>query len=233
MIELKNISFAYQDVNVLNDITLTLENNKIYGLIGKNGIGKTTLLKVISRYINTNKGDIILDGKSIKHTDFLDTNITYVFDECICFNELTFIEHLILMAKSSGLSKESCMKFIHNFIATLDLDKYENSYPNTLSKGTLQRLNIGMGLIRNAPYLLMDEPFNGLDPVQTMSCITLIKAYQQKLKSTIIISSHQLDNLSTLCDEYLIMTSLGILKVKKDHINEKDIIEMLSHDTVN
>lgn len=232
MIELKNISFAYQDVYILNDITLTLESNKIYGLIGKNGVGKTTLLKVLSRYINTNNGNIIIDSISINHTDFLDTNIAYVFDECICFNELTFVEHLILIAKSSGLSKESCMRFIHSFIMNLDLDKYKNNYPNTLSKGTLQRLNIGMGLIRHASYLLMDEPFNGLDPVQTTNCIALIKNYQKEVKNTIIISSHQLENLSTLCDDYLIMTSSGILKIQKDQINEKDIIEMLSHDTV-
>lgn len=232
MLEAKKISFSYDDTTVLNNVSLTFEDGKIYGLIGKNGIGKTTLLKILSRYINKNSGDIQINHHSIADIDYLDTDITLVFDECNFFNELTFIEHLNLIAKSSNRTEKEYKEFIQKFISSLDLEKYKNSYPGTLSKGTLQRLNIGMGLIRNTSYLLMDEPFNGLDPVQTIKSLNFIKEYNRGIKHTIIISSHQLDYLKYICDEYIIMTSKGIIKLRKSQINEDEIIRILSDDTV-
>ena len=106
MLETKKISFSYDDTTVLNNVSLTFEDGKIYGLIGKNGIGKTTLLKILSRYINKNSGDIQIDHQSIANTDYLNTDITLVFDECNFFSELTFIEHLNLIAKSSNRTKK-------------------------------------------------------------------------------------------------------------------------------
>lgn len=233
MLEAKNISFSYSDTLVLDHVNLTFEDGKIYGLIGKNGIGKTTLLKILSRYMNKNSGDIVINHHSITDTDYLDTDITLVFDECNFFNELTLIEHLNLIARSSNRTEKEYKEFVQKYISSLDLEAYKNSYPQTLSKGTLQRLNLGMGLIRNTSYLLMDEPFNGLDPVQTVKSLNFIKEYNREVQHTIIISSHQLDYLKNICDEYIIMTSKKIIKLKKSEINEDEIIRILSDDTVN
>lgn len=226
MISIDNIYMDYDNNEILSNISYKFDNNKIYGLIGKNGVGKTTLLKTICRLIRSNKGNIFLDDKCINKKDFLSLPITYIGDSSVYYSDLTLKEHLLLMCNIKSFSKKESINKIKSLLVTLKLEKYQDSFPDTLSKGTLQRMSIAIGIIRNEPNILMDEPFNGLDPVQVESVENLIMSEREKDK-TIIVSSHDIESLNKICDVYLILKNGKLLDYVPKDLTKKNITTMI------
>ncbi|GAA0735220.1 ABC transporter ATP-binding protein [Clostridium oceanicum] len=226
MISIDNIYMDYDNNEILSNISYKFDNNKIYGLIGKNGVGKTTLLKTICRLIRSNKGNLFLDDKCINSKDFLSLPITYIGDSSVYYSDLTLKEHLLLMCNIKNFSKRESINKIKSLLDTLKLEKYQYSFPDTLSKGTLQRMSIAIGIIRNEPNILMDEPFNGLDPVQVESVENLIMSEREKDK-TIIVSSHDIESLNKICDVYLILKNGKLLDYVPRDLTKKNITTMI------
>ncbi|MGB4915929.1 MAG: ATP-binding cassette domain-containing protein, partial [Leptotrichiaceae bacterium] len=142
------------------------------------------------------------------------------------YSDLTIREHLLLICNIKGFSKNEAIEKIDFLINLLKLEKYENMFPSALSKGTLQRLNIAIGLIRDESIVLMDEPFITLDPVQVESVENLILELKNKNK-TFIISSHDIDSLESICDKYLILRNGKLLEYNPNEINRKDISKII------
>lgn len=226
MIEISNIHMSYGKNQVLDGISYKFKPDNIYGLIGKNGAGKTTLLKIMCRLIRTNKGDIKINGDSINKVDYLNLPATYVSDLPVFYSDLTIREHLLLISKTKGFSKNMALDKINFLIELLKLEEYENMFSSVLSKGTLQRLNIALGLIRDESIVLMDEPFITLDPVQVESVENLILELKNKNRS-FIISSHDIDSLESICDKYLILRNGKLLEYDPSEINRKDISKII------
>ncbi|MBW9153241.1 hypothetical protein KTC97_16255 [Clostridium estertheticum] len=118
------------------------------------------------------------------------------------------------------------MDKIQFLLNILRLERYKDAFSNTLSKGTLQRMSIAIGIIRDENYLLMDEHFNGLDPVQVESVENLIISEKEKNK-TIIVSSHDIGSLNRICDVYLILKDGILLEYYPNDLTEKNIIKMI------
>ncbi|MDT2750278.1 ABC transporter ATP-binding protein [Streptococcus parauberis] len=226
MIEINNIDMSYGQEKVLDGISYKFYPDNIYGLIGKNGAGKTTLLKIMSRLIRKNKGNIIINEDCVNKKDYLKLPMTYISDSPIFYSDLTIREHLLLICNIKGFSKNEAIEKIDFLINLLKLEKYENMFPSALSKGTLQRLNIAIGLIRDESIVLMDEPFITLDPVQVESVENLILELKNKNK-TFIISSHDIDSLESICDKYLILRNGKLLEYNPNEINRKDISKII------
>lgn len=223
MLEIKNISMNYDIENIINNISFKFKSKHIYGLIGKNGAGKTTLLKIIARLISSNTGEIFIkDIGLINKKDYLKLPLSFVGDSPIFYPDLTVKEHLLMICKAKNFSKEVAIGKIEHIINLLKMDKYVNRFPSSLSKGTLQRLNIAMGLIRDEKINLMDEPFITLDPVQVNSVENLILQLKQEDK-LFLISSHDIDSLQKICDTYLILRDGNILEINPEDIDKEKI----------
>lgn len=208
MLNIKNLCKSYGSKIIINSWSYQFENGKVYGLIGRNGIGKTTLLKCICGLTLPDKAEIITERGNLSRMDYLDRDINYVSDEPIYYHDLTLQEHLWLVCKVENHKKEETRNAISFYTNRLHMNEYLNYYPSALSKGTLQRMMLIMGFLRKGTNLLLDEPFNGLDPVQ-LEEITHICDEERK-KRCLIISSHDIETLAELCDEYLVLGANGI-----------------------
>jgi len=205
MIQIKDLEFSYGQAKVLDNISLDFQEGKIYGLLGENGVGKTTLLTLICGLKKINSGSITIDGadpyKRLPQT--LDS-IFYLPDEVAPLPITP-----LLFAKYSGAfwSKFDQDKFVQI------MNEFENPLDHKMSKmscGQLKKTYISFALATNAKYLLMDEPTNGLDipsKAQFRSAVTKFTSEE----STLIISTHQVRDLESIIDPIIILDKQDVL----------------------
>lgn len=221
MIEIKNLSFEYGNKTILNEVTLKLENNKIYGLVGRNGAGKTTLFNCLIGKHKLSKGNVIVDGLNTSKMKYLENPLVLIDNSKIFFKNLTVREHFNLLDKER--SKEDIKQIINEY----NLSDYEALYPGELSLGTAQRFNIALRMQHiETDNILADEPFNGLDPVETEELKK--KFIDLKNEKMIIISSHDILSLTSLCDEIIFLKEAKVTKVEiNDNIEVGKIYDFL------
>lgn len=226
MIKIDSISKKYQDKTVLNRITFEFKPGNIYGLIGRNGAGKTTLLKILMRIISEHEGDVVFGGNNINQVDTLDLPFVFVGDTPVLYQDLTVNEQMLWICKLSDVSKKKAIEKIEQVAQQLKLEEYMNHYPRSVSRGTLQRINIALGMLRDSNVYFFDEPFITLDPVQ----VDIVEKMflKNKSKSNIqVISSHDLDSLDTICDKYLILKNGTLLEFEPENLDRKKITTLI------
>ncbi len=209
MIEITNLSFGYKNNTILKCISMTLNNNQIYGLVGRNGSGKTTMFDCIQGKYNSYQGDVIIDGVSYRNKSYLQNPITVINNDKIFFNNLTVEEHFNLLKKTSTE--------LYTIFSEYNLDIYRNCYPYQLSLGTAQRFNIALRMQQNnCRNIIADEPFNGLDPIEVESLKK--KFIDLKKNKMVLISSHDISSLVSICD-FLIFLKDG--KITVEQVDQK------------
>lgn len=224
MLDIRNLHKSYESKTIVDNWNYYFANGKIYGLIGRNGIGKTTILKCICGLLSPETVKIYSERGDLSKEDYLNRDIVYVSDEAIYYHNLTVIEHFWLVCKVENYTKEEAREAIYFYINRLHLKEYIDYYPSALSKGTLQRMMLVMAFLRKKANLLLDEPFNGLDPIQIEEVIQICN--MERKKRCLIISSHDIESLAELCDEYLILTANGI-KTFSGEIDRNIINQMI------
>ena len=194
MIEFTNVSKSYKDKLILRDINMTFSSGEFVAIIGSSGCGKTTLLKMINKLLPMDRGDIIIDGKSIREIPDikLRREIGYVVQEGGLFPHFTVKENLEIVPQLEGLEPEKREQRINELLDMVNLDPklYSNSYPCQLSGGQQQRVSIGRAIVKNPDILLCDEPTGALDYSTSKEILKLIEDINQKYKNTIIIVTH-------------------------------------------
>lgn len=230
MIEIKNINQSYGQKQVLYNVSLNIEENKITGLIGANGAGKSTLLSVISRLLEPSSGTICLDGKNIK-----DINSNEIAKQIAVLRQTNNIslkltvEELIEFGRfphSKGrLTKEDKDK-VEEVIKYMNLEKIRNSYIDELSGGQKQRAYIAMILAQDTKYIFLDEPLNNLDMRYAVEMMTTLENLVKDYNKTIVIVMHDINIASAFCDHIVAMKDGRIVSEgKTDDIIEKDILD--------
>lgn len=198
--EVKQVYYSYGDIQALDGVSFSANRGQIIGLVGENGAGKSTILRIIYRYLTPDRGTITLDGKDIFSYSSENYPVSYIPDVPVFYEELSLLEHLYFtkaVYPKGGLS-------INEIIEKLDMKEHQNKIPAALSKGTRQKLMIAMALMREYELLIADEPFSGLDPRQIATLKTLLLEEKEKGK-IVLLSSHLLDVTENICDKYVVI----------------------------
>ena len=197
MLEIENLTKTFGTQTVISDISMTLVSGKIYGLVGRNGSGKTVLMKMILGFIKPTSGTIKVNGKQVGKEIDIPDDIGAIIETPGFLPEYSAFQNLKLMAMIRG---KITSKRIRETIKLVGLDPDSKKHVGKYSLGMRQRLGIAQAIMEDPQILLLDEPLNGLDNegVEEMRNVLLKQKDQGKL---IIIASHSKEDIDILCDE--------------------------------
>lgn len=199
LLTFEKVSKTFNDTAALKEVTFQLPENKIIGLIGANGAGKTTAMRLIVRHLYPDNGRVNFKGVLIEEYYDEVFPIAYIPDVPVYYEELTIAEHLAFIG-----AMYDTQSMIAHLVKRLELSDHLNKVPSVLSKGTKQKLSIACAFLRDSEVLLADEPFSGLDPRQIKMFKDMLIESKMNGK-TIILSTHLLDVIESICDEYVML----------------------------
>ncbi len=219
MITFKNLYKSYKDKPVLIDVNLEVETGEFMVLIGSSGCGKTTLLKSINKLHNYDKGDILIDGVSVKNTDGteLRRRIGYVVQDAGLFPHMTVEENLKTVLKINNIPEKDWDERIDELLRMVELEpsSYRKLYPVQLSGGQKQRVGVARAFAADHGIILMDEPFSALDPVTRTDLQDYIVKLQKRLNKTIIFVTHDMDEAIKMATRICIIQNGRIVQCDK------------------
>jgi len=215
MLKVENIVKYYDKVCAVNDLSFTVEDGEIFGLLGENGAGKTTTFRVIMGLLTPDKGTVTLDGKPI---DYNTTDkIGFLTEERSLQTKLTVREQLMFYGALKGLTETELEKRIDELLNEFDIIEYKNKKIKELSKGNQQKIQFISSIINNPKLLILDEPFTGLDPINVAKFKEHIRKLQKK-GTVIIFSSHQMEHIEEFCEKLVILVKGK--SILEGHIDE-------------
>jgi ABC-2 type transport system ATP-binding protein len=204
MIKIDKLKRAYGDYVAVENISFSIEKGEIVGLLGHNGAGKTTIMKMISGYLEPSAGHIVIDDIDIA-TDrtAVQQRLGYLPEALPIYPEMNVADYLDYAAKLKGLTAEEARDEIRRVVKATDITAKLLAPIATLSRGYKQRLSVAQALLGKPRLLILDEPTNGLDPTQTQHMRDLIRELARD--ATVILSTHIMQEVDALCDRVLIL----------------------------
>ena len=219
MIEIKNLSKTFKTADgtadALKDISLTVNNGDIYGIIGMSGAGKSTLVRCINMLERPTDGKVIIDGVDIGSLSAaklreIRRNVTMIFQSFNLLMQRTCLDNVCFPLELAGVNKVKAKQRALELLETVGLPDKAKAYPSRLSGGQQQRVAIARALATNPKILLCDEATSALDPKTTESILDLIKEINQKLGITVIIITHQMSVVEKVCNKVAILDNGSI-----------------------
>ncbi len=216
-ISIKNLNKSYKDAQIIKNLNLEVSSGSIFGLLGSNGAGKTTIVSILNSLIQKDSGEVLVCGYDLdKERDKIKSISSFVPQTYAFYPNLSSYENLEFFGSLYGLSGDSLNKAIKNCIKSCALEKYIDSRAEHFSGGVKRRLNIAIGLLNSPKILYLDEPTVGIDPHARRYILEIIKGINQTQKTTIFYTSHYIDEIEFLCDEIAILENKEI--VLKDRV---------------
>lgn len=209
-IKLENVSKRFKNENVLKGISYSFESGKIYSIVGRNGSGKSVLLKIIAGLYLQDKGNVLFDNKNYNMINEIPDNLGIVIEQPSFINDLTGLENLKLLASIRNIATE---RDIVESLEIVNLKDDMNKKYSKYSLGMRQKLSIAQAIMEQQKVILLDEPFNGID----RQSVVAIKEYLKRVKNEdklIIITTHIMDDVVDLSDV--------MLYIEDGMLNEKD-----------
>ena len=204
MIEVRNLVKKYGNHVAVDHLNFTVEKGKIYGFLGPNGAGKSTTMNMITGYIASTEGDILIDGHNIlEEPEEAKKRIGYLPEIPPLYQDMTVREYLEFVAELKSIPREKKKSNIEEVMSTTKIEDVKNRLIKNLSKGYKQRVGLAQALLGYPEIIILDEPTVGLDPKQIIEIRDLIKGLGRK--HTVILSSHILSEVSAVCDHVLII----------------------------
>lgn len=202
MLKIEHLSkkFVGNDFYSLSDVSMEIEKGEIVGLIGKNGAGKSTLMKMIAKSQKPTSGTITYNGTDINSRDNVLDDFGIMIDP-VFYPEMSVIDNLKFYLKLHG--KEELYSNIESTLKLVELWDARNRKPKGFSFGMKQRTALAIALVAEPDFLILDEPFVGLDPIGVQKLITILKTWSSERQISMLISSHQLGELEALCNRYV------------------------------
>ncbi|WP_085524299.1 iron ABC transporter ATP-binding protein [Tuberibacillus sp. Marseille-P3662] len=235
MIEVKQLTKQYDQVNVVNNISLNIAKGSITSFIGPNGAGKSTLLSMVSRLISKDEGEVTIDGELMGHYKSNDLakrisilrqsnhlNLRLTIKELVSFGRFPY---------SQGRLQPEDWDYVYEAIQYMELEDMQDKYIDQLSGGQLQRAYIAMVIAQNTDYILLDEPLNNLDMKHSVQIMKVLRRLVDELGKTVILVIHDI-NFASCYSDYIVALKEGEL-VKEGTTDEvitrsvlKDVYEM-------
>ncbi len=206
MLEVKALSRRYENFVAVANASFTIERGEIVGLLGHNGAGKTTIMKMLSGYIEPNAGTIRINGKDLeKEAKSIQGELGYLPENLPVYPEMSVADYLDYAAELKGISGEEKARDIKRVVEATEIGSKFFSPIATLSRGFKQRVGVSQAILGKPKLLILDEPTNGLDPEQTQHMRELIRTISES--ATVILSTHIMQEVDALCDRVLILRS--------------------------
>ena len=234
ILELKNINKSFGEKQVLKEVSFVAEGGKAFGLLGRNGAGKTTSIRILMNVFAPNSGEVLVDGKPI---DYNKIGIGYLPEERGLYPKKIIIDQLVYFAELKGMSTKEAIKAIDYWLSRLEMTEYRNKRLDTLSKGNQQKIQLVTALAHNPEIVILDEPFSGLDPVNAMLLKDVVKEQIAKGK-IVLFSSHQMSYIEEFCDSIAIINAgkvaiSGDLKeIKRNYPRDKIVVSSSNNEKI-
>ena len=220
MIEINNLEKQYDKQEVIRDVSFRIEKGEIFGIVGRSGVGKSTLLRCINALEPFNKGDIIIDGISIGSLDSdgvrrLRKKVSMIFQNFNLLNQKTALENVTLPMEIWGYDKKIILSRAKELLDLVGLSNKYKSKPRSLSGGEKQRVAIARALALDPEYLLCDEATSALDPNTTKEILALLRKINRELGLTLVVVTHQMEVVKDICQRVAVMESGKVSAIGK------------------
>ena len=234
ILELRNIEKSFGEKKVLTGVSFKAEGGKAFGLLGRNGAGKTTSIRILMDVFPANSGEVLIDGKPI---DYSKVGIGYLPEERGLYPKKIIIDQLTYFAELKGMSRKEAVESIDYWLERLGMTEYRNKKLETLSKGNQQKIQLITALAHDPDIVILDEPFSGLDPVNAMLLKDVVKEQIAKGK-IVLFSSHQMSYIEEFCDSIAILNN-GVVAlhgdlhdIKRDYPRDRLVVRTENSDAI-
>ena len=234
ILELRNIEKSFGEKKVLTGVSFKAEGGKAFGLLGRNGAGKTTSIRILMDVFRANSGEVLIDGQPI---DYNKIGIGYLPEERGLYPKKIIIDQLTYFAELKSMSRKEAVKSIDYWLERLGMTEYRNKKLETLSKGNQQKIQLITALAHDPDIIILDEPFSGLDPVNAMLLKNVVKEQIAKGK-IVLFSSHQMSYIEEFCDSIAILNN-GVVAlngdlhdIKRDYPRDRLVVRTESPDAI-
>ena len=234
ILELRNIEKSFGEKKVLTGVSFKAEGGKAFGLLGRNGAGKTTSIRILMDVFPSNSGEVLIDGQPI---DYNKIGIGYLPEERGLYPKKIIIDQLTYFAELKGMSRKAAVESIDYWLGRLGMAEYRNKRLDTLSKGNQQKIQLITALAHDPDIVILDEPFSGLDPVNAMLLKDVVKEQISKGK-IVLFSSHQMSYIEEFCDSIAILNN-GVVAlhgdlhdIKRDYPRDRLVVRTESPDAI-
>ena len=202
LLSLEHIVKQYGNYRASDDVSFEIPQGKIFGLLGPNGAGKTTLIRMITRILYPDSGTIRFNGEilSDKHTEI----IGYMPEERGLYKKMKVGEHLVYLGRLKGLSLQKAKEHVEFWLKRFDIQSWQNKNIEELSKGMSQKIQFIATVLHDPQLLILDEPFSGLDPINSKLIEEEIHNMSAQGK-TIIFSTHRMEQVEEICDDIVLV----------------------------
>ena len=234
ILELKNIEKSFGEKKVLTGVSFRAEGGKAFGLIGRNGAGKTTSIRILMDVFPADGGEVLIDGKPI---DYNKVGFGYLPEERGLYPKKVIIDQLVYFAELKGMSRKDAIKSIDYWLERLGMTEYRNKRLDTLSKGNQQKIQLITALAHDPDIVILDEPFSGLDPVNAMLLKDVVREQITKGK-IVLFSSHQMSYIEEFCDSIAIVNN-GVVAlhgdlrdIKRDYPRDRLVVRTVEPNSI-
>lgn len=204
LIKFDHVTCQFGDNKAVDDVSFSIGSGEIVGLLGHNGAGKTTIMKLLTGYLEPTAGEIVVDGiRTDNDWHAIQSSMGYLPEDCPLWPDMTVVEFLLYQASLKGIAKSELDDQVFQAIKKTNLIEKAMQSISTLSKGSRQRVGVANAILNQSKIIILDEPTNGLDPMQTLNMRALIKELSKT--STVILSTHILQEVQAVCDRVIIV----------------------------
>lgn len=225
-LEIKNIYKSFGSKEVLKGVSFSAESGEAFGLLGRNGAGKTTSIRILMDVFAPENGEVLIDGKPV---DYNRIRIGYLPEERGLYPKKKIIDQLVYFAELNGMSKRDAVKAVDYWLKRLKMSEHRNKRLDTLSKGNQQKIQLITALAHNPQIIILDEPFSGLDPVNAMLLKDVVKEQIEKGK-IVLISSHQMNYIEEFCSKIGIINNGEMVlqgnlhDIKRNYVRDRLVV---------
>lgn len=204
MIVADNLNRKYGDFTAVDDVSFKIAEGEIVGLLGHNGAGKTTIMKMLTGFLEPTAGSIRIDGHDIEAgREAVQPLIGYLPENCPLYQDMTVVDFLDYAAELKGVSEGERAKVLREVVKSTGLTEKATAPISSLSRGYRQRVGVAQAILHKPKIVILDEPTNGLDPSQIKHMRALIKSLAER--ATVILSTHILQEVQAVCDRVIII----------------------------